>query len=244
MRNRSSQQTWPMLPAAMLLGCLAGCNSTAGQVTGINRALLTSPVVTIDAVSVNGTLPPKEAWDRALNRFASYLSGRLVVKPAREITVPVDANGRLTGSEDIETGGSGPDYILVILLPKAPDIMRGRYTKYARGLQVIRYDAEGVGKYDALLPRERAWEIVLFHELGHAIGVPSDPSHADASGHCTNPSCVMYPRPDICSILTFIARGWPLDFCDACKSEIDAARNAIPNASSPAPNKASTRPGD
>jgi len=59
------------------------------------------------------------------------------------------------------------------------------------------------------------WLMIVPHELGHAMGVPSDPSHQWHDGHCTDPRCVMYPTVDGKAILSAVFEfGPPKGFCD------------------------------
>jgi len=219
------------LSIAIAIQCLlTGCN---GQPVGtdalipVNTVLLTSPVVTLDAYSINGAFPPQEAWDAALRRFKSCLSGELVVHGPKELTVPVDNDGRLTEGVTVDLEPRRLDHITIVVWPKAAALRHsGIYRRFKDGGQLIFYNKERVEKYACLVSSETVWEIVLLHELGHAIGVPADASHADETEHCTN-HCVMYRKPDAPSVLMFLLHGWNRDFCPACKAEIERAKLSI-----------------
>ena len=219
------------LSIAIAIQCLlTGCN---GQPVGtdalipVNTVLLTSPVVTLDAYSINGAFPPQEAWDAALRRFKSCLSGELVVHGPKELTVPVDNDGRLTEGVTVDLEPRRLDHITIVVWPKAAALRHsGIYRRFKDGGQLISYYREGVEKYAGLVSYETLWEIVLLHELGHAIGVPADGSHAEETGHCTN-HCVMYREPDVRSAVMFLLHGWNRDFCPACKSEMQRAKLSI-----------------
>ena len=76
-----------------------------------------------------------------------------------------------------------------------------------------------------LISKERMWEIVLFHEMGHAFGVPHDPSRQWYEGHCTNSWCVLYPKVDHRAVLSVLKNGYPMDFCQDCSTEILDVKN-------------------
>jgi tetratricopeptide (TPR) repeat protein len=76
-----------------------------------------------------------------------------------------------------------------------------------------------------VLPRERWWQLVLLHEMAHALRVPADRSHTWHRGHCTRPDCVLYARIDHRSALrVLLGRQWPMDLCPLCQQEIRRAQ--------------------
>jgi len=58
---------------------------------------------------------------------------------------------------------------------------------------------------------------VVQHELGHLLGLVSNPQHEHA-GHCTNPTCIMYPEPDLRSVVA----NWWRAFSGRLPSKLDA----------------------
>jgi hypothetical protein len=68
----------------------------------------------------------------------------------------------------------------------------------------------------------------LTHEIGHVLGVPASSTHKwivpGLGVHCTHPECVMYTGVDWRVVVTGLLKGWPLDFCDPCKAELERAR--------------------
>ncbi len=68
---------------------------------------------------------------------------------------------------------------------------------------------------------------VVQHELGHLLGLVSNPSH-DRDGHCTNPACILYAGPDLRAVL---ANFWwgvlgrlPESLDADCERDLDALR--------------------
>ncbi|HYB12936.1 MAG TPA: hypothetical protein VEG67_05655 [Myxococcota bacterium] len=58
---------------------------------------------------------------------------------------------------------------------------------------------------------------VTQHELGHLLGLVSNEGHEHA-GHCTNPTCLMYPEPDLRAALA----NWWRAFSGRLPTELDA----------------------
>lgn len=76
----------------------------------------------------------------------------------------------------------------------------------------------------------RVERAVLIHELGHALGLVSNPEHTrkDHPDHCTRSRCVM-AQPDLASSLVnaapaLFAGDVPDDFGELCRKDIDSAR--------------------
>jgi hypothetical protein len=74
--------------------------------------------------------------------------------------------------------------------------------------------------------RRRLVEWTLFHELGHALGVPADPSHVTMllGVHCTYPHCAMYSPVDLRWFISLFLNGWPMELCQTCTEEIQLVR--------------------
>jgi len=71
---------------------------------------------------------------------------------------------------------------------------------------------------------------VVQHELGHLLGLVSNPQHEHA-GHCTNPTCIMYPEPDLRSV---VANWWrafsgnlPSKLDADCERDLDGLRESV-----------------
>ncbi len=65
---------------------------------------------------------------------------------------------------------------------------------------------------------------VLVHELGHTLGLATDPGHS-MKGHCTNAWCLLYNGVDVRTLslyfLPTLFTGYlPLDFCQDCRDDL------------------------
>jgi hypothetical protein len=127
-----------------------------------------------------------------------------------------------------------PNEILIAIIPSEQEKMNG----WCIGVPVddgkpgihlswslIVLQADTINRHAGwFVDREKLWEQVIFHELGHALGVPANADHAwkgPAWGlHCTHPQCAMYPAVDWRSLLSGLLHGWPLDFCEKCRAEL------------------------
>lgn len=134
-----------------------------------------------------------------------------------------------------------PQRVLVAIVPRDPASpgllgLHERLTRLQRGvvhdsgsLIVIQADALAA-RSNWFVSRAQLEEHVLMHEFAHALGVPVDPARAwrgpHRGAHCTRPECVLYPALDWRSLLSGLFHGWPLELCDACRSELAQARAA------------------
>ena len=81
---------------------------------------------------------------------------------------------------------------------------------------VIAADAVRGGGFLAIAGDE-VERFVVQHELGHLLGLVSDPGHEHAA-HCTNPACIMYSQPDLRAVLA----NWWRAFSGRLPTELDA----------------------
>jgi len=73
---------------------------------------------------------------------------------------------------------------------------------------------------------------VLIHELGHGMGLATDPGHS-FRGHCTNAHCLMYDGVDARSFALYffptLFTGYlPLDFCSDCRDDLWEEEGGVP----------------
>lgn len=206
-------------------GCAAPADSTA-PLRPVNQAMLTAPVVTLHLISINGAEPPPEALDFAVEWMGQYVAGEVMVTEWAHLSYPTDDDGRIdwftVRSDDVPPS---PSDVALAFGPDVAGVNRGVFTLFEDGWQQIIFNVAGIeGTANILLSERRVWEIVLVHELGHVLGVPADSSHIWREGHCTDPTCVIYPTIDWRSVIAGIAHGGPPDdLCEKCRTELARA---------------------
>jgi predicted Zn-dependent protease len=151
-----------------------------------------------------------------------------------------DPEGGLVG-EWIEPSVPG-NVVLLAIVPADPGY---NHTGYMRGLHMLCDDGGAmawrvggalvtvqvnvINRRAMFGPAQRALlEWTLFHELGHALGVPADPSRITMKlgAHCTYPHCVMYSPVDLRWIVSLFLNGWPMELCAKCDEELREALEA------------------
>ncbi len=203
--------------------------------------------VTIEAISVNGQTAPGKSLESAIDNVREYFAGELRLAEGKPVEVDLGDDGALSMKqfESILAGAknSGPFSIVVVI---APDLEFSDYPAvYSFGLS-SNTAREKLGdttphrisvnarEFDRRVPTiplffsaRDGWEHMITHELCHALGVPSDKSHAWMNGHCTRPGCVIYNRSDKRSWAWDVLHlGPPNKLCNECEREIRAVQSA------------------
>ncbi len=216
----------------------------------VNSQLICAQQIDIQPISINGTKPPKKAFDFSMNKLKKYTTQNVVVHETINLTIKEkeinffihDYGARrdvhYLNIEDKELFDkalakiptSGTSFIM-IYTPRLSHYRNG--TKQSRGIafyndekyKVVAYNQTTI--HDApVLSDTQAWKIVLTHELGHQFKVPANKSH-NKDGHCTSRECIMYSSPDWQSVLSVILlNGMPYDFCDKCKAELKESKKS------------------
>jgi len=204
-------------------------------VTPIFQPLVNGSQVILRIVQVNDAEIPAQALQAVVAHFSRQISGRLIVQGPLHRTRdlgPDDALSNQQVNELLDECPATPSRLVVIVAPdfEERDKWAGRFDygvnqrgPYRHILARSRRINAGAAKWPPV-SRDEAWKLVLLHELGHALGLPKDPSHVRAL-HCTHPECLIYAGPGAARVLTAILR-WDLpdDFCAECRADLAQAR--------------------
>ena len=228
-----------VLLCCSLQSCALGpvpANPTALN-TPVYKPLVNGRLVRIEVIHVNGQTAPGKSLEEAIKGFSKYVAGEVRTLDGGDVELELGEDGALTEKqfelvvEKAEHHGTS-DITFVL----APDFeffhSRGQYRSERRTDGQIRQSIKLNGRVIdrsaseiLFVSRETFWQMVMLHELCHALGVPADRSHTWSYGHCTNPECILYRRVDTRSVLTAILRlGPPLDLCRKCREEIRKAQ--------------------
>lgn len=198
----------------------------------IEQSLINQPI-TVEYISVNHWKVPMASRIKTLATISKYIVGPIVELEGAEVEYqPVpdrpwtydDINELLKNRTVV-----GTNTITVIAMPNIVDSNRGLAIKITDGGNLIALFGPTIVKMikisNGIVSESKTWELVYTHEFGHTLGVPYKKDHKWSKNHCTNPSCLMYPRPDYRSIWNSILNlGLFEDFCVICKNELKAAR--------------------
>ena len=230
-----------VLLCCSLQGCALGpapADPTALN-TPVYEPIVNGKLVRIEVIHVNGQTAPGESLEEAIKGFSKYVAGEVRTLDGGDVELELGEDGALT-KEQFESVVEAAKYHSAsdIAFVLAPDFeffhSRGQYRSERRTdgqiRQSIKLNGRVIDRSASEIPfvsRETFWQIVMLHELCHALGVPADRSHTWSYGHCTNPECILYRRVDTRSVLTAILRlGPPLDLCKKCREEIRKAQEA------------------
>jgi len=213
----------------------------------VNKHLVCAKQIDIQPVRINGSNPPSESFDYFLKKIKKYTTNNIVVHKVLDLNIQkgkIDAFIQAFGDEHRIINLSDKDRkkftkvvkeltdtessVMMIYTPEL--ILHSDLKRNLRGLafpadmvhNVVAYNAVNINNAPVISDIQ-AWKIVLTHEVGHRLGVPSDKSHNEKF-HCTHRECVMYARPDWQTVVSVISSGMPYDFCDKCKAELREAK--------------------
>lgn len=190
--------------------------------------MLRADRVTIYPISVHGAYPPESAIESAVERLRPSFQGDVIVEDPAHIEIEGADEGAISipvvSSQQVKPG---PGVITLVFVPEVKGDFRGIYIAFDDARQQITFDAKAISEMTMpFFNKRQAWEVVITHELGHVIGVPADAEHKWDKGHCTDPSCVMYPGVDPRSVIrAIVSLGPPMDLCGKCEAEITRAQH-------------------
>jgi len=231
----------------LLLSLLGGCahlpKPEGAQGPGNRDALYldadTTPRLLIEIDRVEGSSPRPGALRTFLSRVERYLDKPGGVQLVVDDVIPAqewqedDKSIRKLARRYRSIRAKDPNHTAVLHILYAP-----RFGKY-RGFCWSRKDYKDVSPpHDSALIvllqgniKPILWVTgvkqeasVLIHEMGHALGLSSNPGHS-ARGHCTNAHCLMYDGVDARSFFLYffptLFTGYlPLDFCSDCRADL------------------------
>lgn len=221
---------WLALAVGIL--CLPGCFGPA-HTDGIphnsklNIEMILADEIRLDIISVDGQPIPEAPLRRALDRLSPHISGQFEVSEPIQFELPERFNGVMPQAKlSPPNTEASPTRVVLIFAQRIEGDTRGVFLRMDDGWQQILYSSERISDASSVFfPEDQFWEFVIFHELGHALGVPQLANHRWSAGHCTHPDCAMYPKVDLRSVTTYVLRGGPpMELCRRCTAELQAVR--------------------
>ncbi|HUX17488.1 MAG TPA: hypothetical protein VMW52_13510, partial [Phycisphaerae bacterium] len=183
-----------------------------------------------EIIRINGTEPPGRSLEKAIETFGNHVAGDVRTVEGDPVTLETDEQG-LVKEEQLKPiiarrRDRGPSDISILLIPGLSDVPhRGTCSQEEDGSHWVVIQGKRIDARFKILSAELRWQLVITHELCHAFHVPGNRNHAWSARHCTNPACVLYPRPDARAIgVALLRMGPPMDLCADCRREIREAQ--------------------
>lgn len=248
------------LCACVLLGALAGCATLPkptgpdGPITRDVRLLdrTDAPRLLIEVDRVGDSSPRPRALAIFLRRSAHYLDkpdGIELVVDMPDPELQWKAEGREIRRAALHLRTEFPDddvaVVHVLYGPRWaryrgytwPAETMARYSaRYQAPLIVVLADTLGPIAWVTGVRQEAS---VLVHELGHGVGLSTNPGHSN-SGHCTNAWCLMYGGVDARTAFLYLFptlfTGYlPMDWGGDCRRDLYPAHDGVPPGRRPTP---------
>ncbi|MHC4660761.1 MAG: zinc metalloprotease [Planctomycetota bacterium] len=195
----------------------------------VNSDLLTKPV-TIELISINGMSMPEASLNASLAIIRRHVAGPVKVVKGEDVEIEFSETG-YSGLLELKSAlkgrrFKGPGTVTIAVSPTFGLTYLGYCSSAEDGSRVIVLFPEIIKRQAVIaVLHVLAFEMVLTHEFGHALGIPSGKWHRWGGSHCTNPECVVYRNPDRRAILRAILHLGPYtDFCETCTAELRAAK--------------------
>ncbi len=241
----------------LLIFNFVGCTMSPKPLDGkarskpVNLSLICAKQIDIQQISINGAKPPKDAFAFSMKKLKKYTTNNIVIHKTINLTIKEEEINlfihRLGDKKEIKylnqeaylklqkaldkLPTNGTSFVMIY----TPKLSSDAYSKKQnRGLAFYNSDKYKVVAYNQttinnapVITDNQSWKIVLTHELGHQLGVPSSSSH-NKEGHCTSRECIMYSKPDWQSVVSvMLLNGMPYDFCKKCKAELKNAKEMV-----------------
>lgn len=222
-----------MLALLMTMLLLTGCNSALNM--RVYEPLANAEHVIIEVVNVNNETCPGNSFKDAVSKFDEYVLGDVQIINAEPVQMDLGKDAALSKKQFDEiiskTRYSGQSMINFIVAPDYEYSDNKGLSTWQKNNESIRniisINAKKCNETAALTPfvsREEIWKVVILHELCHCLNVPAKKSHVQEGRHCTNPTCVLYRKIDLFSIIAAILHGGPpKGLCKQCQAEIENA---------------------
>jgi hypothetical protein len=209
----------------LITGCASVAPDSDEREYPMSDDLINEPFL-IEFITVNNLEIPEKSVDASLKTILKHVRGPITRVKGENVNIEVPDDGFITWEQMsgilAKRRHNGRSVITAVTLPKMRYANRGFCQYMNDGSHLVVLYAEPIeSDANIFVPVDKVYELVFTHEIGHALGVPYRKSHKWSGNHCTNPHCIMYPRPDFRAILTAVFHlGAYDDFCEECAGEL------------------------